>query len=345
MELDSKSLSRLHRVQDPREVWGSESGDFTPWLAENIDVLGSALDMTLTVEGTEVFVGGFRLDIRATDGNGDVVIIENQLEATDHSHLGQCLIYAAGLEASTVIWVSRSFRAEFRRAFDWLNERTDNAVQFFGVEVGVVQIGDEGPRAPVFDVVARPNGWQKGLKAAVGKATSAPSSLNEARQSLFADVLSLVCASRPSMHMPAKNNGSWINFASGPFGTWGLAQIQSGELRVEAYLDCQDSERNARLLAELDGHREHWDKAVGDGIELDYQALEGKQACRVATHYAAVNVEKLSAIQRSTVVTWMAEAAIHMMDALDAHLRQRSKELKLLPAETAAYPNDESVPD
>lgn len=101
--------------------------------------------MTLTVTSTEVLVGEFRLDILATDDEDRTVIIENQLERTDHSHLGQCIVYASGLEASSVVWVAPVFREDFRRALDWLNERTDLGVNFFGVEVGVVEIGDGGP--------------------------------------------------------------------------------------------------------------------------------------------------------------------------------------------------------
>src|SRR5205085_2449499 len=122
--------------------WLSESGDFTPWLAENIDVLAEELGMTLTITATEVPVGDFRLDILAQDGEGRTVIIENQLERTDHSHLGQCIVYASGLEASTVVWVAPLFRDDFRRVLDWLNERTDLGVNFLGVELGVVQVGD-----------------------------------------------------------------------------------------------------------------------------------------------------------------------------------------------------------
>jgi RecB family endonuclease NucS len=92
VDLDSKNLGGLKRVADPRAVWVSESGDFTPWLAENIDVLADELGMTLTVTATEVFVGQLRLDIQAMDENGRMVIIENQLERTDHPHLGQCLV-------------------------------------------------------------------------------------------------------------------------------------------------------------------------------------------------------------------------------------------------------------
>ena len=206
-ELDSKDLGRLRRVANPRDVWVSESGDFTPWLAENIDVLAEELGMTLTVVGTEVQVGEFRLDIRAEDDQGRVVVIENQLERTDHGHLGQCLVYASGLDASTVIWVAPTFRDDFRRAFDWLNERTDLGVNFYGVEVGIVQIGDSGPRAPVFEVVARPNNWQKTVKIAAGlsptSAEGPTSALNAKRQDFFAEVLTALAAGQPAVRVPA----------------------------------------------------------------------------------------------------------------------------------------------
>jgi hypothetical protein len=154
--------------------------------------------MTLTVRSTEVPVGEFRLDILAEDDEGRTVIIENQLERTDHSHLGQCLVYASGLEASTVVWVSPTFRDDFRRALDWLNERTDLGVNFFGVEVGVVQVGKAGPRAPVFEVVSRPNDWQKMVKTRGASTSSvAISPLNAKRQDLYAEVLAAVVSARP----------------------------------------------------------------------------------------------------------------------------------------------------
>lgn len=97
--LDNKGLGRLRRVADPRDVWESEAGDFTPWLAENLDVLAEELQMSLTLKATEVPVGDFRLDIQAETLDGRVVVIENQLERTDHGHM-QLLVYASGLEAA-----------------------------------------------------------------------------------------------------------------------------------------------------------------------------------------------------------------------------------------------------
>jgi Domain of unknown function (DUF4268) len=329
MDLDSKDLGRLRRVADPRDVWTTEATDFTPWLAENIDVLADELGMTLTVIAMEVPVGEFRLDIQAADDDGHVVIIENQLERTDHSHLGQCLVYAAGLEAATVIWVSRLFRDEFRRAFDWLNERTDLGVQFFGVEVGVVQIGETGPRAPVFEVVSRPNDWQKGIKS--GRPPGGPpqvsTPLNEARQSLFAEILEGVNAKRPAIRVPARNRDSWTTFASGPFGSWSIAQIHDGRVRVEAYLDCGDRDRNKTLFDEMAGDRANWESKVG--FDLSFERLDDKRASRIAAHHPAVDlIAGMEPGERRQVVDWGVASLVTMIDTLNTHLRARAKELR-----------------
>ena len=122
-----------------------------PGPAENLDVLADELGLVLKLVSTEVPVGSFFLDIRAETKDERPVIIENQLARTDHGHPGQLIVYASGLEASIVIWVAPEFRDEHRRALDRLNERTDTGVDFFGVQVSVVEIGMGGPRAPVFD--------------------------------------------------------------------------------------------------------------------------------------------------------------------------------------------------
>ncbi|USQ75350.1 DUF4268 domain-containing protein [Ornithinimicrobium cryptoxanthini] len=340
-DIDSSGLGRLVRVADPRTVWLSESGDFTPWLAENIDILGDELGMTLTVEATEVPVGQFRLDIKATDEDGRVVVIENQLERTDHSHLGQCLVYAAGLEAATVIWISRQFRDETRRAFDWLNERTDGGVQFFGIELSVVQIGQSGPRAPVFDVVSRPNDWQKRVK---GESRSSHvqggSSLNSARQDLFADILERVNEQRPTIRVPARNEGSnWINVASGPFGSWVISQPGDGRLRVEAYLDCGDRERNKALFDEFEGDEDRWEGATG--LPLSFERLDDRRASRIATYHSAVDLQgDVTPAVGDSLVAWGATAFIALFDVLNEPLRRRARQLRTAQTQVdrAQYP-------
>ena len=164
-------LSRLKRV-DLRAAWPDEAAHFTPWLAqqENLELLGETLGMPLELEATERSVGPFAADILCKDPVSERwVLIENQLEQTDHTHLGQIITYAAGLNAVTVIWIARKFVEEHRAALDWLNEITAEGTDFFGVEVELWRIGDSPQVAPKFNIVSKPNAWSKQVsKAARG---------------------------------------------------------------------------------------------------------------------------------------------------------------------------------
>ena len=149
--------------EDIREFWEDEARDFTPWLArdENIGLLGETIGVELEVEAQERNVGPFRADILCKDiETNKRVLIENQLERTDHSHLGQLLTYAAGLDAVTVVWIAGRFTDEHRAALDWLNEITPEGFSFFGLEIELWRI-DDSPMAPKFNVVSHPNSWQK----------------------------------------------------------------------------------------------------------------------------------------------------------------------------------------
>ncbi len=158
--MTTPNLAKIERV-DLREAWPNEAQDFTPWLAENIAELGEALGMDLELQQTEAAVGGYSLDVLATDLNQNrPVIIENQLEQTNHDHLGKLLTYAAGYDANVIVWLTREFRDEHRQALDWLNQRTGEDTEFFGVVVELFKIGNS-PYAPYFKVVATPNEWRK----------------------------------------------------------------------------------------------------------------------------------------------------------------------------------------
>ncbi|MGW5148212.1 DUF4268 domain-containing protein [Rhodococcus koreensis] len=327
-ELDSKNLGRLHRIVDTRSVWTSEAGDFTPWLAENIDVLGDALGMMLTVVDTEVRIGDFRLDIHAKDGDDRSVVIENQLERTDHGHLGQCLVYASGLDASTVIWVAPKFREEFRSALDWLNEHTGSELGFFGVEVGIVRIGN-GPSAPVFDIVSRPNDWQKTVKTAGNAAEArAATPVNAARQALFTDILTAANTRQPAIAVPTPKKGNWIAFASGPFGNWGLV-ISDDRLRVEAYLDTYNGDINNALFDEFAANSTAWQDQCG--LELSWDRLEDRRASRIA---AQKPVDLDDPADREAARKWGVDTLVAMYNALNTPLRAAAKARRAAFAES-----------
>jgi hypothetical protein len=152
-----------------REAWPHEANDFTPWLADNLHRLSQAIGVDLELEGTEVSVEGFSADILARiPSDNSMVVIENQLENTDHTHLGQVLTYLAGLEAQTVIWIAREFQGPHLSAIRWLNTHTVDPFAFFAVKVRAVRIGDApAPVAPLFEVLERPNDWDRRVKGAV----------------------------------------------------------------------------------------------------------------------------------------------------------------------------------
>ena len=165
--MSESELGRLKRVE-LRNIWASEASEFTPWLArdENLKDLGDTLDIELELEAQEKSVGPFRADILCKDiGTGAWVLIENQLERTDHIHLGQILTYASGLEAVTIVWVAAQFREEHRSTLDWLNKITDDRFRFFGLEVELWKIGNS-PAAPKFNVVSKPNDWSRSVSQA-----------------------------------------------------------------------------------------------------------------------------------------------------------------------------------
>ena len=158
-------LGKLEKVE-LRAFWKKEDRDFTPWLVTegNIQILSEAIGIDLEVQSHEESVGPFRADILCLDtATNHYVLIENQLERTDHIHLGQLMTYAAGLDAVTIIWISPRFTEEHRAALDWLNRITDDTFSFFGIEIELYRIGDS-PAAALFSIVSKPNDWAKSVK-------------------------------------------------------------------------------------------------------------------------------------------------------------------------------------
>lgn len=256
-------LSQLTKV-DIRQVWNSESQDFTPWLAEecNIQLLGDTIGMELEVEAQEKDVGMFRADILCKEvGTGDWVLIENQLERTDHCHLGQLMTYAAGLKAVTIVWVASRFTDEHRAALDWLNEITSGDFKFFGLEVEVWRIG-ESEAAPKFNIVCAPNNWSQDVSERKreienGDLTGAKSLQLAFWHSFREYALKHATAIVPTKALPQ----TWMDLAIGRTGfrialvasTWdsGASDFCGNELRAE-FVCYNDAEKHifAKLISE-----------------------------------------------------------------------------------------------
>lgn len=155
-------LGKLKEV-NIRDLWQHEQYDFSDWLSkdENMELLSDEVGLTLTDIKKEVFVGSYRCDLVAKDETTGInVIIENQLEATNHDHLGKIITYASGLDADVIIWIVKVAREEHRSAIEWLNNNTQKNISFFLIEVHAYQIGDSLP-APKFVIIEKPNDFAK----------------------------------------------------------------------------------------------------------------------------------------------------------------------------------------
>lgn len=249
-------LGRLEPV-DIRSVWAHEAHSFTPWLLEHADHLAEALGIDLELEQSEHPIGGFSLDLIGRDLTNDaVLIVENQLETTDHSHLGQILTYAAGSDASTIVWIATAIREEHRQAIDWLNEQTREDLHFFGVEIQVVRIGDSAP-APLFRVVAEPNDWQKQVRSATS--STRPGTRSALYEAFWAKYLERLREEHPNWSRARKpSNQNWMDFPSPVRGTrTNPSFAQGGRLRHELYIDSGDGEENRDFFDRLLDKEKH----------------------------------------------------------------------------------------
>ena len=272
-------LGRLEKI-DLREIWKTEAQDFTPWLAQesNMAILSDTLGLDLEVEAQERNVGPFRADILCKDlDDNSWVLVENQLERTDHLHLGQLLTYASGLTAVTIVWIAATFTDEHRAALDWLNDITDEKFQFFGLEVELWRIG-ESHAAPKFNVVSKPNQWTR----AVGKASKRIESgaITDLKQ-LQLDYWTSFNAhldGHPFLRLRKPFPQHWHNFSLGRSGFALAALIHSREryIAVELYIDGDDTKALFHLLKD-----DQTEIEAEIGQKIEWRELPSKRACRV----------------------------------------------------------------
>lgn len=268
MTIEFEELKRIPM----RQVWDHEEYDFSPWLGDNIEALGDALGLELELTDREASVGGFNLDLLAKDlGSNDNVIIENQYGQTDHDHLGKLLTYAAGFEASSIIWIAEKFRDEHRQALDFLNQRTDTSTRFFAVIVEVLQIGD-GPQAYNFDVVVQPNEWAKTTKA---KAANREDTLQyyEYFQSMIDELTNYGFPKRK----PWKNS-KWYGYNLGG-GIYDSCCFRKGITTCDIYLDSGDKIQNKKIFDALNARKDEIESALG--FQVDWLRHDNKNASRI----------------------------------------------------------------
>jgi hypothetical protein len=276
-----EKLGRIERV-DLRSIWTSEDKHFTPWLAqsENLEILGETLGIELELEAQEKDVGPFRADIlcKNTAEKDGWVVIENQIEKTDHKHLGQLLTYASGLKASTIVWISAEFCEEHRAALDWLNHLTDKSVRFFGLEIELWKIGNS-PAAPRFNVVCQPNDWENIVRHAAEKLSDDEATPSQNLRIKYWSAFRAYLQDQKSKLRPQKpSRDHWYSFGIGTSRAHTAALIITRENKIAVELTI-NSEDAKSIFSDLFKQKDEIEGVIGS--PLDWREMPDKKASRI----------------------------------------------------------------
>ena len=317
-----KKLGKLQEIDDVRTIWPNEAKDFTPWLSkeENIAILAEELGIDITVSETESAIGDFAVDIFGVEtGTERKVIIENQLEETDHDHLGKLLTYAAGKSANVIVWIVRKARDEHRAALQWLNNHTDDDIGFFLCEIKAYTIGDSAP-APKFELIEAPNDWIRDNRAGADY-SDAEKKRREKRREYWerfnAYAKENLAEFTKQFKLRKASGDHWMDFAFGSSKYhMSVCQIRKdGKLIVKFYI-TDDKKLYKDLLARKDAI----ESAIG--LPLEWHELPGKKASEIAV---GKDVDFDNEEELPSHFQWIAATMLKMAAPLKKHLAEIAK--------------------
>lgn len=301
-------ISRLKR-QPLRDVWKREAYDFTPWLRDNLDVLNEVLGFTLSGAEREHPTGNFSVDLVAEDDDGNSVAIENQLEASNHDHLGKVLTYLAAIDAKKAIWIVSEPKSEHIKAITWLNE--SGLADFYMVKVEAVSI-DGSPPAPLLTLIVGPS---KETKQA-GERKQEFSERHELRSRFWIGLIERA-RTRTQLHstVTAARMDNWLAAAAGKPGLTLAYVIRQHDVSVELWVDrgAGREPETLRLYSELEAHKADIETRFGEPLE--WMPLENKRLCKVVKRIA------LGGYRDEEEWPRIQEAMVDSMIGLDAAFR------------------------
>lgn len=269
-------LGSMTQITNLRSVWPNEASDFTPWLADNIDLLNEATGLSLEVVEQESPVGSFSLDVLAQDTETEAyAVIENQLEDTDHDHLGKLLTYTAGKEAKHIIWVVKAAREEHKAAIEWLNNNTVDGIGFFLVEIQLWSVDGSTP-APRFNVVEQPNGWAKIVKQASSSQGGAAVQFKYNYWTAFNDYAFENPQYSTTFKRRKASSDHWYSMSIGSSFAYISLLVNTRTDVIAVELSIPDSKD---LFDKLEQHKAKIEQAIGS--PLDWRRLNEKKSSRI----------------------------------------------------------------
>lgn len=278
-------IGKLKEV-DIRELWKHEQYDFSEWLSkkENIENLNEILGLTLIDISKETYVGAYRCDLFAKDETtGIKVIIENQLEVSNHDHLGKIITYASGLDAKVVVWIVKEAREEHRSAIEWLNNNTNSNVNFFLIEIHAYRIGESDP-APMFQVVEQPNDFIKN-----NKSTNRDESMNKSqsqRIEFWNQFNNVVIERGKPFNIRKATTDHWYNVAIGTSDAHIDITLVNKDSLIGVELYITD---NKELFDKLYERKDEIEQELG--FNLDWRRLDNSKASRIVYHIKGLNFD------------------------------------------------------
>lgn len=302
---------------DPRTIWAMEATDFTPWLAEHLALLGAVLGLDLELVKTEASVGSFSCDIHAREtGSGRCVIIENQLGQTDHTHLGQLITYAAGLDAAIIVWIAPKVRDEHRESINFLNRNTRDTLDFFMIELEVVRIASSLP-AVVFKLAAAPNTWAKTIATSSDKSIS---DKNAAYRKFYQGLLDDLREKHKFTNAKVAQPQSWYAFSSGVPGiSYSTAFAAGNRLKTEIYIDVRNATKNKMIFDKLRENSEYLQAAVGEPLVWD--RLDDRQASRISVVRENTSIGD-AAVNDYEIREWLIQRLLKFKMVFGPHLEE-----------------------
>ncbi len=294
-----------------REVWKHEALDFTTWLQENIDVVNDALDIELQNPEREKAAGDFSVDLVAEDESGGLVVIENQLEKSDHDHLGKLLTYLVAIGARTAVWIVSDPRPEHVSTVSWLNE--SSPASFYLLKVEAIKIGDSPPAA-LLTLVVGPS--EEGKE--VGETKKEIAERYGLRRRFWTELLERA-AKKTKLHANVSPGAYYyLQAGSGKQGITFNYIVRQHDAHVELYIDRgKDSEeQNKQILETLMASREEIEDKFGGPLEWD--SVEGRRSCRIAGPDVSGGYrdeEKWPETQEATI-----DAMVRLHEALGPHI-------------------------
>jgi hypothetical protein len=275
-------IGKLEKV-DLRKVWPNEASDFTVWIENNVDHLSDFLGFKFEITDREKKVGNFKIDLLAETPNGEKIIIENQLEKTDHSHLGQIITYFTNLEEQVkiIVWIAKEVRPEHENAINWLNKFTD--IKFYLVQVEAYRIGNS-EHAPYFKIVCEPDENIKAIGTELKEFSE-----REKFNVRFWETMMESCKGRLD-HFCNKKASKYHFFqgSSGKGGTTFVFLATGKFYGIELYIDCGDENKNYEFLMQLKNEKVEIEKEFGHLLIWD--EIEDKRACRIRYHIKETSI-------------------------------------------------------